>query len=554
MHLSLNPTSQPAPAADAASAQLSAWMQQADPAGAALPPAACAAARQAQALAAQLCQPVQQARAAGWVCVHLHRMGRHAEMLAESRTALPQLVQEALAADRRELLHLLALSASEIGAYDQALDAAHELVRLTADLRDDDAALGAAYGLAVCFERMGDSWQATRLLSQALDQHGQGAGERIGMISLNALCAISIGLMHRLRGTGADDEVQAVLARARDYAERARALLLRQADPTYEVTILGNLGEVLVHQGELDAAEPLLLQSLALAVQRGMRAHAWRLRVSWGMWLLARGRPAEALDSMLALIDEAGELLPQQALIRARHVAYSACSRLQRFEEALAHFEIVELTERRRATAQLMAQSQLFVTRTETQQAEWRAEQARLDAARHSQRAAEWAESAQRDPLTGLGNRRHLDRRRAELLPQGQREQAPLVLALIDIDHFKAVNDRHGHATGDQVLVTLAQLLRENTRQTDVLTRYGGEEFLLLLPGMGRERATEFCERMRVRVAAYPWHTAHAADLRVTISIGLTAAPPYDWNTLLARADGALYAAKRGGRDRLVVA
>jgi diguanylate cyclase (GGDEF)-like protein len=130
------------------------------------------------------------------------------------------------------------------------------------------------------------------------------------------------------------------------------------------------------------------------------------------------------------------------------------------------------------------------------------------------------------------------------------------VLALIDVDHFKAVNDAFGHAAGDAVLVTLAQLLRENTRASDVLARFGGEEFVMLLPDMTLDRAAEVCERLRERVLAYPWAQAASVttDLAVTISIGLVAAPLYDMTTLMARADAALYAAKRSGRNRLVVA
>jgi diguanylate cyclase (GGDEF)-like protein len=313
---------------------------------------------------------------------------------------------------------------------------------------------------------------------------------------------------------------------------------------------------VLTYQGDLVAAEGLLRSALALAQQRGLRAYVWRIQASLAAWSLANGQADVALAQMQAVIAEAGDALPQQTAIRAHHAAYRACKALGLHELALTHFEIVERTERRRASAQLKAQSQLFVTRTETQQAQWRAEQAGQDALRQRARAAEFFETAQRDPLTGLGNRRHLDRRCAELLPQAQRLGEPLVLALIDIDHFKSVNDAFGHAAGDAVLVSLAQLLRENTRAGDVLARFGGEEFVMLLPGMQAERAIEVCERLRERVAAYPWAAAAAdgSDLAVTVSIGMVAAPPYDLTTLMARADAALYAAKRSGRNRMVVA
>jgi diguanylate cyclase (GGDEF)-like protein len=532
--------------------RLAACLALADPAGVALPEAAQSAAREAAELARSLGRHADERQARAWLCSQLLRLGRHAELLAEAPAALALLHSAELAAERRELLRLVALSGSEAGAHDTALDAAHELVRLTAGLRDDGAALSAAYGLAVCFERMGDSWQANRMLQQALDDHGAGAPDEVRLMTLTALCAVAIGLMHRLRGADSEGEVQAVLARARDAGEQARALLMRCPSPTYEVSILGNLGEVLLHQGEVDAAQPLLHEALALAQRRGLPAHAWRIRATLGDWLLARGDAEQALQAMQSLIADSQDAAPQQTVIRAHHAAYAACRALGRHAQALAHFEVVERTERRRATAQLRAQSQLFVTRTESQQAQWQAEQARLEAQRQRARAAEFAETAERDPLTGLGNRRHLTRRCAELLPVTEREGRPLAIAQIDVDHFKRINDRHGHAAGDRVLVGLAQLLRDNTRNRDVLVRHGGEEFVLVMPGMSMDSAAEVCQRLRVRVAGQAWG-AGAQDLKVTISIGLAAAPSYELGHLLHRADEALYRAKRGGRNRVVV-
>jgi diguanylate cyclase (GGDEF)-like protein len=271
-----------------------------------------------------------------------------------------------------------------------------------------------------------------------------------------------------------------------------------------------------------------------------------------GHGLLQQGRPDAALADMEALLAEMGMEAPPQTTIRVRGVMYRACRALSRFEAALGHLEIVERLERSRVTNQLRAQSRVFVTRTEAQEALRLAEQARLDAQLHRARAAEFAASAERDPLTGLGNRRHLQRRFAELLPAGLASERELAVAQIDIDHFKTINDTHGHALGDRVLVQLAQLLRDNSRAGDVLVRHGGEEFVVVLPGMSLQRASEVCERLRARVAEHPWGR-EAPGLAVTISIGLCAAPPSDAATLMLRADEALYRAKRAGRNRLVV-
>jgi diguanylate cyclase (GGDEF)-like protein len=135
-----------------------------------------------------------------------------------------------------------------------------------------------------------------------------------------------------------------------------------------------------------------------------------------------------------------------------------------------------------------------------------------------------------------------------------QRDQEAVALVLVDIDHFKIINDAHGHAVGDRALVALAALLRDNTRSGDVLVRYGGEEFVLVLPGMPSGLAREFCERLRERVAAHAGFCPEVPELRMTISLGLAAAPPFDAQNLLKAADLALYCAKHDGRNRVRVA
>ena len=526
-------------------------MAEADPLRSLLPLPAVDAARRASALAAQLGRPLDQARASAWLCAHLLRLGQHAEVLSVAARVLPLLAAAGSAAEHQELLRVLALAACETADFDIALDAAHELVRVTGTEGAPGPALNAAFALAACFERMGDAWQAVRLLWQALEEHGRGAPELPLLIATNGLCAISIGVLHRLLDVGGQAELQTVLQRARTAGERARELVMAVPHLAYRMAVLGNLGEVMLLQGEVREAEPLLRDAQAMAALGGLEAHGWRVQTTLAAWTLASGDAAAALAAMRQLIAEMGPAAPVQTLIRAHQVAYRACRAMQRFEDALAHLEIVERSERGRTNAQLRAQSQLFVTRTEAQHAQWQAEQARHDAQTHRERAAEAAAHAERDPLTGLGNRRHLQRRCAELLPSAQLDGRPLALAHVDIDHFKAINDSHGHAAGDRVLVAVAQLLRDNTRAGDVLARHGGEEFVVVLPGMTLAQGVEVCERLRERVAAQTWPDLPGAQV-VTISIGLAAAPPHDLATLLQRADEALYRAKRGGRNRLV--
>ncbi|SEO42122.1 histidine kinase N-terminal 7TM domain-containing diguanylate cyclase [Trujillonella endophytica] len=164
------------------------------------------------------------------------------------------------------------------------------------------------------------------------------------------------------------------------------------------------------------------------------------------------------------------------------------------------------------------------------------------------------AEEAVRDPLTGLHNRRHLDRALDAALA-GATDAKPVSLVLVDLDHFKAVNDRFGHAGGDRVLTALGRILQDAVRAGDTAARLGGEEFVLVMAGAGRDRAIERAEQLRRRVRAAVHHL-DGDELRVTLSIGVAASPDDGSSgaALLDAADRALYTAKATGRDRVVAA
>src|SRR5205085_4733073 len=155
--------------------------------------------------------------------------------------------------------------------------------------------------------------------------------------------------------------------------------------------------------------------------------------------------------------------------------------------------------------------------------------------------------------LTGLANRRRIDRELPLQLASARERGVPLSVAIIDLDHFKRVNDRYGHATGDDVLRAVARILLDNIRSSDLLARMGGEEFVVLYNGTGIAVATEACERLRHAVEGFDW--SHVAPgLTQTISVGVCeAADSPDVRDLVERADAALYRAKRGGRNRVQV-
>ena len=162
-------------------------------------------------------------------------------------------------------------------------------------------------------------------------------------------------------------------------------------------------------------------------------------------------------------------------------------------------------------------------------------------------------EQVMRDPLTGMYNRRFLDDALPGEIARAIREQAPLSLMMLDIDHFKRVNDTHGHQAGDEVLKKLADILRSEARRTDVACRYGGEEFVLLLPKMNLESARVRAERWRQMFAEMEI-PVESGKVQCTLSVGIAVFPDHGNSAedLLRNGDRALYLAKALGRNRAV--
>jgi diguanylate cyclase len=160
-------------------------------------------------------------------------------------------------------------------------------------------------------------------------------------------------------------------------------------------------------------------------------------------------------------------------------------------------------------------------------------------------------ELAELDELTGSFNRRCIMRMLGDEIARAHRSHTPCSIALIDLDWFKRINDAHGHPTGDEVLRTFAITVFANIRNFDRFGRYGGEEFLLVLPDTPGDDAANILDRLRVIIAALDW-SAFSPNMQVTISAGVaTLTPDETEDSLLARADNALYAAKAQGRNRI---
>ena len=207
--------------------------------------------------------------------------------------------------------------------------------------------------------------------------------------------------------------------------------------------------------------------------------------------------------------------------------------------QALAMPSRIDLLEKNRELAE--AQAQL---RTANQQLEERV----------AIRTRELQHLAITDPLTGLNNRGEIMAQLTREMERARRYQNAMCILIADLDHFKSINDSHGHLTGDRVLVDAAQTFNRLCRASDSVGRFGGEEFLLVLPNTNEEEAAAFADRMRAEIHSHPITTPDGKTIHYSCCIGVSQfVPTQQQEELLHRADNALYQAKLDGRNRVVV-
>ncbi len=485
---------------------------------------------------------IEQAEAGKLRSFFLLRQGDLAGMLVAGQGALQLLRPLGPSVSLCELLRWMSLAACELGDYDQGLDCAHECLRQAVELGDPRLRAVALNGLGACFERMGDPWQAERLMGEAASLVRDSATPFERVVTLTNQCTVALGAYHLQRDADTPEAAARTLERALELARQARPFSLELGDRYGIALTASNFGEVLLRMERLDEAEPLLQEALDHSTSAGFRLLAWRVRCTLAECLLARGESGEAWQRLQALIAELPlEGIPPHLHLRLHQVAYRAAKALDLLAPALAHLEAARAVERRRGVLQLMAQSHYFVSRLEAE--------IQVDGGACADRDP----ATFRDPLTGLGNRRCLETRLPPLLRAAEQEDRPLTVALIDADGLEQINERHGRDIGDRVLQELAQLLRENTRTSDLTLRWSGEEFLIVFPDTIADRGFEVCERIRASVSVHPWQRL-SAGLDVTLSMGLASAPPYATDLLVARATQAVQRAKHLGRNRVALA
>lgn len=294
----------------------------------------------------------------------------------------------------------------------------------------------------------------------------------------------------------------------RPAARRIMASLLDASDPFDLALTLGNLAEIELLDGDAASAVRNALKGLAITEASGQtRAEMLCCEILYKAY--------RALGDLNSALD--------------MHIRYHS-----------TYVRLASQTARQHAAA--------LAVKLQTHQAVAAAEFERA-------RASTMERMSMEDGLTAISNRRYLDIRLEKAL-QGMPNAAGFGLALLDLDHFKRVNDECSHLAGDAVLRRVADILKANLRPSDVPARYGGEEFVLILSGLDAKAARQVCERVRAAVAAEDW-SAIDPRIELTVSVGMTHTSEFEARptalTLLALADRRLYRAKTEGRNRVVV-
>ena len=461
--------------------------------------------------------------------LHRSRAGDLLTGQADLLRACTELQARALTLDL-ELCHShLANHYKRMGDTDEALRLLEPLLR-AARARGAHADAGVyRHGLAqIRYTRQ--EWDLALAHFESSRALAQEAGDAIGVAYAEFGAASSL-----LRKSRAADAMR--------HAQHAAALLAHGTDPLQSLRTAVLIATL---HNELKQTTQALaqLRSVAAAVQAmrdepliadWQRAHA-QAQSQIGGW-------REAYESL-----QAAEAIGQRE--QAQQLSQQSARLRMQFNRAQDLAELQALRQLDEQRTQLMRTQALalalFVALLGG--AIWFAAHKRLEARR-------LGKLAMGDELTGLPNRRALLQRLETELERARRHAQPLSVLMVDADHFKAINDTHGHAAGDQVLRHLAALLTKALRAGDWVGRLGGEEFLAVLPDASLEHTRSIAERMREAIAAAPCATPHGV-LAITVSIG-AATHRGDGETsaaLLQRADGALYTAKTEGRNRVAVA
>ena len=494
--------------------------------------------------------PVQQAHAREMLALHRLRLGDYQASVQNGLLALEFLTSTGDQLRESKVHCTLALAYTDTGLTERALSHAVPALEAARASGSHLAEFWALTRASTVHGAMGDTVRGVDLGRQALALSRTLDETEARFTAVNNL---------------GDSCLEAARAQRRNDCDPSQALeeglkLIREAvamahaagHSFFETIALTNLVSILIELNEHDEAREKAHRCKELARANGFRNLEVNVDAQLAEVVRAEGDLDEATAMMDAQLDCPTIDEDPQLQIRLHQALYEMHKQRGRSAEALHHYEKLHALTLTMTTQTAGLQSQLLINTLEVEQARHEAVRSQLEAEMQRIRAEELDDQAHTDPLTLLPNRRALDRELPLLMNRARDLSQPLCAAMIDFDHFKRVNDAYGHAIGDQVLTTMAEMLRAVTRESDLAVRVGGEEFLLVFGNTELEQAVLACERLLASVRDYAWGGV-AVGLTCTISAGLAALQPNErvshW---LERADMALYGAKRRGRDQIV--
>jgi diguanylate cyclase (GGDEF)-like protein len=526
--------------------------------------AGAALCRAAISLAAALGERTRLAFAHRLLALHLNCTGEYEEAIAACERARILLTDTDENAEVCRAALVQAFALNELGLSEQALDCLNAAEQIAERLQDPSLLFWVQNRIGVVYDTMGERHEARNAMLTALDLADETDDEAMFSI-LNNLVDNAMSLVPQLRQRGEESEAEAILLTAVTHASRALALADAADQPYLRCLALGNLGVIEALQGRYDTGLQTEQTARLIAVKYGYRSLELATLQYSPRILLMKGATDQAITPLVDVLHRAEELGEQPVQLDTLQALVEAHERNGQYREALGRLKEYHSMEQQVRSARLNTRSRVLAQQIELENVRREAAAARAQAAEdraHSQRleadklalqlrTIELERSAYSDSLTGIGNRRYVDNELTRMFALSVRHDSSLCVALLDIDHFKKVNDTFGHAIGDAVLVRVAELIVRHSRTEDLVARYGGEEFLLAFSDIDAWSATRMCERLREGVEREDWSEI-APGMSITVSAGVAArSDSVDVHELIDRADQQLYRAKQSGRNRV---
>jgi diguanylate cyclase (GGDEF)-like protein len=460
--------------------------------------------RRAQTTWAQLKEPLFEAEVRGWLGACLVQQGRYQDGFEALHAAQASFEAQGRKPRSARCLNYLAVIHEELGDFHRAFEMYREALECAVADGDEDMQGRVLANHGEALVNWGAPEQGLPVLGRAVD-----VLKAVGAHWHYGWCLLAIGRIHQSRGDG---------DKALEFHQAALDAVELGHSPRARVEVYAGLGELHSQRGQHVEARRWLDKALTLATSLGIRREIFKTHKALaeahkraGEFELALKHHEQFHEVRAGVFDE---------LARERVATLKAEFELER---------VLETREReRQSTRELTARYEQLEQRAET-----------------------LSHLSVRDGLTGLFNRRHFEEALGLELQRARSFGQTVCLALLDVDHFKRINDGFSHVVGDAVLRLIAQVLQRELRASDVAARYGGEEFGLILPSTGLDGARIAAEKVRVAIATSPWNQL-TPGREVTASLGLA-----EWRVgespveFVRRADQALYAAKTSGRNRV---